>query len=165
MHNPPNLYVVHRRLAMAPLVRDSRPAGKATSVVRGADARGPGSHRVGVPRGGHFHKRESARAARLPIRHDVHSFHGSVRLENVSQLGFGRAVGQIANVKVLHCISSLNKSSRVRDPWARLESHTSASRGSSGLARSALERACDAERTAEIRWEASRIPPLAGWHH
>jgi hypothetical protein len=61
----------------------------------------------------HFYKGEAARAAGFPVRHQADFFHCAVRLENGSQLGFGRAVGQITNVKVLHCISSLSKSSRV----------------------------------------------------
>src|SRR6266545_3426588 len=63
----------------------------------------------------HFHKAETARTTRLPVGHQSDFLHGPVRLENVAQFGFGCAMGQISNVQVLHCSSSLNKSSKVAD--------------------------------------------------
>jgi hypothetical protein len=41
---------------------------------------------IGFTRIGHFHKRKTPRAARLPVSHDADLFHVSVRLENGSQL-------------------------------------------------------------------------------
>ena len=107
----------------------------------------------------HFHETETACSARLPVGHNADFFHRTVRLENRSQFRLGCAVGQITYVKVLHCSSSLSKSSKVRDSAAaRLVSRVSNSRGGAGLSCIAFVRAWDIERTAEIRRDASRIP-------
>src|SRR6478672_11113645 len=56
---------------------------------------------------GHFHEPETPRAPGFAVRYKGDFFHGAVRFEDVTQFGFGGAVGQIANIQVLHCISSL----------------------------------------------------------
>jgi hypothetical protein len=66
---------------------------------------------IGFARIGHFHKPESSRASSFAIGYNADFLDRSVRFENRSQLRLGGAVGQVADVKVLHCISSLNKSS------------------------------------------------------
>jgi hypothetical protein len=55
----------------------------------------------------HFHERKAARATGFPVGDQADFFHGSVGLEKAAELGFGGAVRQIANVKVLHCVLSL----------------------------------------------------------
>jgi hypothetical protein len=108
---------------------------------------------------GHFHETEASGSARLPVGHNADFFHRTVRLENRSQFRLGCAVGQITYVKILHCSSSLSKSSKVLDSAAtRFDSRDSKSRGGAGLSCVALVRAWDIERTAEIRRDASRIP-------
>src|SRR5438552_12916805 len=67
---------------------------------------------------GHFHKSKSASAAGLPIGNYAHVFHRTVSFEHSSQFRFGCAVGQISDVKDLHCLSSLSRSSNVRDSSA-----------------------------------------------
>src|SRR5215469_5642670 len=79
-------------------------------------------------------------------------------LEDVSQLRFGCAVGQIPNVKVLHCNSSFSESSRLVGVAVDFDGRPSESRGGAGRARIAWVRAMEAERTAEIRLEASKMP-------
>src|ERR1700758_5504185 len=105
---------------------------------------------------GHLHESETARAARLPVRDQGDFFYGAVGLENVAELRFRGAVGQIADIKILHCISSLNKSSKVGAVF--LGGRPSKSRGGAGLSCIARERAVQAARTAEILRDASRIP-------
>src|SRR5215468_3198266 len=100
---------------------------------------------------------EPTRAARIPIGHECDLFHRAMCLEDISQLRFGCAVGQIPNAKVLHRNSSLSKSSRLVGVAVGFDGRPSESRGGAG-ARIAWVRAMDAERTAEIRREASRIP-------
>ena len=78
--------------------------------------------------------------------------------KQISQLGFGCAVGQIPNIKVLHRNSSFVKSSKLVGVAVGFAARPSESRGGGGMARIALLRAMDAERTAEIRREASRMP-------
>src|SRR5437016_2204302 len=64
---------------------------------------------------------------------------------------------------ILHCISSFCNSGRIGDSaGAGLEYRASTSRGGDGRFRIAIERAADADRTAEIRREASRIPQRRG---
>src|SRR5579872_915218 len=106
----------------------------------------------------HFHEPEAPGSACLPVGNDADFFHCTVSLENRSQLGLGGAVGQISYIKILHCSSSLSKSSKVRDWAARFTSLVSRSRGGTDLSCVARVRACDSERTAEIRREASKIP-------
>src|SRR5215472_15482354 len=62
---------------------------------------------------GHFNEPETTGAACIPIRHQCDLLDRAMCLEDVPQLGFGCAVGQIPNVKVLHRISSFSKSSRL----------------------------------------------------
>src|SRR5215467_10596018 len=68
---------------------------------------------VGFTGIGHFHKTKATRPTCIPVGHQCDPFDASVCLEEVSQLGFGCAVGQIPNVKVLHRNSSFSKSSRL----------------------------------------------------
>src|SRR5262249_53837151 len=111
---------------------------------------------VGLTGVAHFHEPEPPGAAGIPVGHECDLFHCAVRLEEISQFAFARAVGQIPNVKVLHRNSSLSKSSRV--DGVGFADRPSESRGGWGSALIALLRAKDAERTAEIRREASRMP-------
>src|SRR2546423_11188733 len=62
---------------------------------------------------GHLDKSETPRAAGFAVGHKADFFNCAMRLENSAQFAFGCAVGQIAHVKVLHCISSLNRSSKL----------------------------------------------------
>src|ERR1700687_398420 len=55
----------------------------------------------------HFNERKAARAASFPVGDQADLFDCSVSLEKAAELGFGGAVRQIANVKVLHCVLSL----------------------------------------------------------
>src|SRR5215471_2513271 len=68
---------------------------------------------VGFTGIGHFDEPETAGAARIPIGHDCDLFDYAMRLEDISQLRFTCAMRQISYVKVLHCNSSLSKSSRL----------------------------------------------------
>ena len=103
---------------------------------------------LGLARVGHFHKSEPSRATRLPVCYKADLLDGTVCFESGSQFRFGCAVGQIANVKVFHFISSLSKSSRVVAVVLRLDWRISESRAGAGLSRIARVRATDAERTA-----------------
>jgi hypothetical protein len=62
---------------------------------------------------GHFDESETAGAARIPVGHESNFLHRAMGLEQISQLGFGGAVGEVSNVQVLHRNSSLNKSSKL----------------------------------------------------
>src|SRR5262249_28588365 len=84
---------------------------------------------------GHFHERETTGASRIPVGHESYLFHCTVCLEEVSQLGFGCAVGQIPNVKVLHGNSSLSKSSRLVGVAVRFGGRPSESLGGAGRVR------------------------------
>src|ERR1700691_3659792 len=102
----------------------------------------------------HFHKSKSPGASGFPVSYDADFFHRTMSFENGSQLGLGCAVGQITYIQILHCSSSLSKSSKLRDSAAaRLTSLVSSSRGGMGRSCVALLRACDNDRTAEIRRE------------
>jgi hypothetical protein len=48
---------------------------------------------IGLTGVGHFYKRETSRASRIPVRHQADLFHRTVRLKNVSQFSLGCAVG------------------------------------------------------------------------
>src|SRR5262245_9884015 len=124
---------------------------------------------VGLTAIGHFHEPEPTGAASIPVSYECDLFHRTVCLEKISQLSFSRVVGQIPNVKVLHRYSFLNKSARLVGVEVRFDGRSSESRGGGGTARIAWVRARAAERTAEIRREASRMPhrfviksPLSG---
>jgi hypothetical protein len=58
----------------------------------------------------HFDKPKSTGLPRIAVGDEGDFFHRAVWLEDISQLGFGCAVGQISNVQVLHRNSSLTKS-------------------------------------------------------
>jgi hypothetical protein len=109
----------------------------------------------------HFDERETTRASRIPIGHKCDFFHGPVHLEDVSQLSFGCAVGQVPNVKVLHRDSSLSKSSMPVGVAVAFNGRPSESRGGAGSARIAWVRAMNAVRTFEIRRQASDAPALS----
>jgi hypothetical protein len=93
-----------------------------------------------------------------PVGYEYDLFHRTVYLEEISHLGFDRAVRQIPNVKALHRYSSLSKSSKLVGFSVGFAGRPSESRGGPGRAHIALLRAMDAERTAEIRRKASRMP-------
>jgi hypothetical protein len=115
---------------------------------------------IGLVGAGHFYKGEAARTTGFTVGHHAYLFDRAVGLEKGAQFGFRGAVGQVSNVEVLHCISSLCIiSANVRDG---LDRTASGSRGGNGLSRRALERATVTERTAEIRWQASRMPQRLG---
>jgi hypothetical protein len=65
---------------------------------------------VGFTGIGHFHEPEPTRASSIPVGHERDLFDRTVRLKEISQFGFGCAVGQIPNIKVLHRNSSFSKS-------------------------------------------------------
>src|ERR1700733_7992367 len=128
---------------------------------------------VGLSGIGHFHERDTSRASGIAIRHQADLVHRAVWLKDTSQFSFGRAVGQVTDIKVLHCRSfrsksSFNKSSKLRVSRVRASAvaysakRVSRSRGGKGRFRMALVRAFEAVRTAEIRREASRIPHRRG---
>src|SRR5579864_3027632 len=128
--------------------------GQCPSTEFGSVERGNGLvRRRGI---GHLHESETARAARLPVGDQGDFFYGAVRLEHIAQFGLGRAVGQIADIQILHCISSLSKSSKVGAAF--FDGRPSKSRGGAGLSCIARERAVQAARTAEILRDASRMP-------
>src|SRR5437016_1356282 len=56
---------------------------------------------------GHFHEGEASGPTGFLIGHDIDTFHNSVGFEQGSQFLLSRAEREIANVKVLHNISSL----------------------------------------------------------
>jgi hypothetical protein len=64
---------------------------------------------VGLAGVGHFNEGEAAGASGLAVGDDTDFFNRSVRFENASQFGLGSAVGEIADVNILHYISSLSK--------------------------------------------------------
>jgi hypothetical protein len=84
----------------------------------------------------HFHEPETARAPGLPIGHEGDFFNCAVAFENLTEFSLGGAVGKVTDVKVLHCISSLSKSSKVIEGVLRFDVRPSGSRVS-GRARSA----------------------------
>jgi hypothetical protein len=81
----------------------------------------------------HFHESETARAPGLPIGHESDFFNCAVAFENLTEFSLGGAVGKITDVKVLHCISSLSKSSKVIEGVLRFDGRPSGSRGSAGV--------------------------------
>src|SRR5205085_6154946 len=118
-----------------------------------------GNRLVGFCGVDHLDEPETAGPSRITIGHNADSFYRAVFLENGSQFRLGCAVGKVAHVKVLHCISSLYSSTSISDCAAmRLGSVPAESRGGKGLSRNALVRASARDRTAEIRRHASRIP-------
>src|ERR1700733_5143453 len=138
---------------------------------------------VGLSGIGHFHERDTSRASGIAIRHQADLVHRAMWLKDTSQFSFGRAVGQVTDIKVLHCRSfrskssfnkssfnksSFNKSSKLRVSRGRASAvaysanRVSRARGGNGRFRMALVRAFEAVRTAEIRREASRIPHRRG---
>src|SRR5437879_865051 len=90
-------------------VDSQRPSTQFSSVERGNGL----VRRRGI---GHLHESETARAARLPAGNECDFFYRAVRLEHIAQFGLGRAVGQIADIQILHCISSLSTSSQAGCP-------------------------------------------------
>src|SRR5262249_27479590 len=62
---------------------------------------------------GHFDEPETTGAASIPIGHQCDLFDRAVWFEDVSQLGLSCAVGEVSNVNVLNCNSSLRKSFRI----------------------------------------------------
>src|SRR5581483_109548 len=118
---------------------------------------------IGFGSVGHFHETEAAGATGVTIRHKTHSFDGAVLLKNTPQFCFCCAVGKVAYVKILHCISSLCNSPAISIfPMTPLGSLSAESRRGRGLSRNARERASASERTAEIRRHASMIPQYFG---
>jgi hypothetical protein len=113
---------------------------------------------VGFTGIGHLDEPETTGSSRIPIGDQCDLFDRAMCLEKVAQFGFRRAVRQISNVKVFHCNSSLSKSSRLVGVADRPDGRPSESRGGAGRERIAWVRATEAERTAEIRREASRMP-------
>jgi hypothetical protein len=113
---------------------------------------------VGFTGIGHFDEPEPTRATSILVGHQCDLFDAAVCPEDISQLSFGCSVGQIPNVKVLHRNSSFSKSSRLVGVGVVLDGLSSESRGGGGKARIAWVRATEAERTAAIRREASRMP-------
>jgi hypothetical protein len=65
---------------------------------------------VGFTSISHFYKPKPTGLARISVGDEGNFFDRTVWLEDISQLGFGCAVGQISNVQVLHRSSSLSKS-------------------------------------------------------
>ena len=55
----------------------------------------------------HFDEAETLRSARITVRHDAHAIHGSVRLEQRTQVTLGRTEGEISNKNVSHLVSLL----------------------------------------------------------
>jgi hypothetical protein len=70
--------------------------GQGASTQIGSVQRG--DRLIGFAGVGHFYEREASRAAGIPVGNEGDFFDCAVRLENVSQFGFGCTVGQIANV-------------------------------------------------------------------
>src|ERR1700733_369590 len=150
--------------------------GQGTATKVGSVQRG--NRLVGFSGIGHFHERETSRASCVAVRHQADLVHRAMWLKDTSQFSFGRAVGQVTDIKVLHCRSfrskssfnksSFNKSSKLRVSRGRASAvaysanRVSRSRGGNGRFRMALVRAFEAVRTAEIRREASRIPHRRG---
>src|SRR5580698_63964 len=106
----------------------------------------------------HFHEAKTTRAAGIAVSDERDFFDGSVRFKSVSDFGFGGAVRQISNIQILHRNSSLSRSSRVVLEDGRRSGSPSGSRGGKGRLRMAWVRALEAERTAEILRDASRMP-------
>jgi hypothetical protein len=53
----------------------------------------------------HFDESKSARSSRVPVSDNTYLIDFSVRLKQRAQLGFGCAVGDVANEKLLHDVS------------------------------------------------------------
>src|ERR1700723_555016 len=145
--------------------------GQGTATKVGSVQRG--NRLVGFSGIGHFHERETSRASCVAVSHQADLVYRAVWLKDTSQFSFGRAVGQVTDIKVLHCRSfrsksSFNKSSKLRVSRVRASAvaysanRVSRSRGGTGRLRMALVRAFEAVRTAEMRLEASRIPHRRG---
>jgi hypothetical protein len=54
----------------------------------------------------HLNKGKTSRAAGVAVGYDANLIHLTMGFEKASQLGLAGAVGQVANVKVLHCCFS-----------------------------------------------------------
>jgi hypothetical protein len=78
--------------------------GEGTSAQFGAVESGNGFFRF--IRIGHFDEGKSPGTAGVTIGHNAYFLNFSMGLEHIAQLGFGGAVGKVANIKVLHCVSS-----------------------------------------------------------
>src|ERR1700723_2393362 len=91
--------------------------GQGTATKVGSVQRG--NRLVGFSGIVHFHERETSRASCVAVRHQADLVYRAVWLKDTSQFSFGRAVGQVTDIKVLHCRSfrsksSFNKSSKLR---------------------------------------------------
>src|SRR5581483_1092793 len=75
----------------------------ATAQLRAVEGRNRFFRFAGIR---HLDKSKAACAPGIAIGDDVYIFHRAVRGEKAAQVRVGCVVGQVANVKALHCVSS-----------------------------------------------------------
>src|SRR5947209_14388820 len=115
----------------------------------------------GFPRVRHLDKGKPARASGFTVRDDVYIIHGPVHGKKIPQFRVSCTMRQVADVKVLHCASSLKSSANKLSACSRrCGVDVSGSRVGDGLSLKALVSAYILDRTAEIRRHACMILAL-----